>query len=160
MTSAGAPSELGVQLVTEELGVSPDQLLASHCHHPTSPHGLFAVLIQQAVWTVDSIQNALVRKAGHAREDLLHIVNGTDRSAHTSNNGYLQHTSVQIEILASRRGDAITHLQALLAAYEALNPADSAAPGRPTALNPTAAQTTSTADNPAASRSTSTSRSR
>ncbi|MFD8063963.1 hypothetical protein ACFXA0_32730 [Streptomyces cyaneofuscatus] len=64
---------------------------------------------------LDSVQSELVDRCTWAANDLTCVAAGT---AQANPLGILQSSGSQIDILAARRADAITHLKSALAAYQ------------------------------------------
>ncbi|MFD4123915.1 hypothetical protein ACFXKK_02675 [Streptomyces globisporus] len=69
----------------------------------------------RAALHLDNMQSELVDRCTWAADDLTRVAAGT---AAANPLGILQTSSTQIDILAARRADAITHLKSAMAAYQ------------------------------------------
>ncbi|RST17385.1 hypothetical protein EF908_34315 [Streptomyces sp. WAC04770] len=69
----------------------------------------------RAAQHLDNLQSELVDRCTWAAADLTRVAAGT---AAANALGILQTSGTQIDILAARRADAITHLKSALAAYQ------------------------------------------
>ncbi|MFI0004789.1 hypothetical protein ACH4NR_31925 [Streptomyces globisporus] len=69
----------------------------------------------RAALHLDSMQSELVDRCTWAADDLTRVAAGT---AAANPLGILQTSGTQIDILAARRADAITHLKSVVAAYQ------------------------------------------
>ncbi|MEU6312285.1 hypothetical protein [Streptomyces sp. NPDC047014] len=124
-SGSGGPGE---SLVRDLLGVFP-----STASMPAQAATL-AGLIQESAYRLDDIQEQLQERATQAIDQLRNIAVGRDRYRRGSTDGVLQLTGLQVDMLAARRGDAVRHLTALCAAYQAVT--RPAAPAVPIASPP------------------------
>ncbi|MEU4030561.1 hypothetical protein [Streptomyces anulatus] len=108
-----SPTAQGQQLVVQALQKQPNALRA--LHSPGSAENELAELVVRAARHLDSLQSELVDRCTWAAADLTRVAAGT---AAANPLGILQTSSTQIDILAARRADAITHLKSALAAYQ------------------------------------------
>ncbi|MFJ4973603.1 hypothetical protein [Streptomyces sp. NPDC088755] len=69
----------------------------------------------RAAQHLDNLQSELVDRCTWAAADLTRVAAGTAAANYL---GILQTSGTQIDILAARRADAITHLKSALAAYQ------------------------------------------
>ncbi|MFJ4703670.1 hypothetical protein ACIP6I_02250 [Streptomyces anulatus] len=100
-------------LVVEALQKRPNALRT--LHSPGSAENELAELVVRAARHLDSVQSELVDRCTWAAADLTRVAAGT---AAANPLGILQTSGTQIDILAARRADAITHLKSALAAYQ------------------------------------------
>ncbi|MEU3008076.1 hypothetical protein [Streptomyces sp. NPDC006863] len=107
------PTAQGKQLVVEVLHKQPSALRA--LHSPGSAENELAELVVRAARHLDSVQSELVDRCTWAASDLTRVAAGT---AAANALGILQTSGTQIDILAARRADAITHLKSTMAAYQ------------------------------------------
>ncbi|WP_236726422.1 hypothetical protein [Streptomyces sp. NBRC 110465] len=107
------PTAHGHWLVVKALQKQPNALRT--LHSPGSAEGELADLVVRAALHLDSVQNELVDRCTWAADGLTRVATGT---AAANRLGILQTSSTQIDILAARRADAITHLKSALAAYQ------------------------------------------
>ncbi|MFJ4973255.1 hypothetical protein [Streptomyces sp. NPDC088755] len=84
-------------------------------HPPGSAENELAELVVRAARHLDSVQGELVDRCTWAAADLTRIAAGT---AAANPVGILQTSGTQIDILAARRADAVTHLKSALDAYQ------------------------------------------
>lgn len=107
------PTAHGHQLVLKALQKQPNALRT--LHSPDSAENELAELVVRAARHLDSLQSELVDRCTWAAADLTRVAAGT---ATANPLGILQTSGTQIDILAARRADAITHLKSALAAYQ------------------------------------------
>ncbi|WP_239148626.1 hypothetical protein [Streptomyces anulatus] len=107
------PTTRGKQLVANALQKQPNALRALHA--PGSAENELAELVVRAALHLDNLQSELVDRCTWAADDLTRVAAGT---AAANPLGILQTSGTQIDILAARRADAITHLKSALAAYQ------------------------------------------
>lgn len=103
----------GQLLVVKALQKRPKALRT--LHPPGSAENELAELVVRASQNLDSLHSELVDRCAWAADDLTRVAAGT---AAANPLGILQTSSTQIDILAARRADAITHLKSALAAYQ------------------------------------------
>lgn len=108
-----SPTAHGHQIVTKTLKAHPDTL--RHLHQPGSAEDELAELVVRAARHLDSLQSELVERCTWAAADLARVASGTTAA---NSLGILQNSGLQIDLLAARRADSITHLKSALAAYQ------------------------------------------
>ncbi|MFE3389540.1 hypothetical protein [Streptomyces anulatus] len=127
----------GQLLVVKALQKRPKALRT--LHSPGSAEDELAELVVRAALHLDSMQSELVDRCTWAADDLTRVAAGT---AAANPLGILQTSGTQIDILAARRADAITHLKSALAAYQrATTPQSQRAVPVPPFLSRTSGQT-------------------
>ncbi|MEW1616025.1 MULTISPECIES: hypothetical protein [unclassified Streptomyces] len=107
------PTAHGHRLVVETLQKRPNALWT--LHSPGSAENELAELVVRAARHLDNLQSELVDRCTWAAADLTRVAAGT---AAANPLGILQTSGTQIDILAARRADAITHLKSTMAAYQ------------------------------------------
>ncbi|MGW1235015.1 hypothetical protein [Streptomyces californicus] len=103
----------GQQLVVRVLQKRPNALRT--LHPPGSAENELAELVVRAAQNLDSLHSELVDRCTWAAADLTRVAAGT---AVANSMGILQTSGPNIDILAARRADAITHLKSALGAYQ------------------------------------------
>ncbi|QPP05175.1 hypothetical protein G4Z16_00850 [Streptomyces bathyalis] len=114
---------IGSQMVIELIGTPPRQL--ARLHASDRAEDTVAQLVVTGARHLDYLHEQLASQAQQAADNLTRVATG---KAHINSLGVLQNSATQIDILASRRADAMEHLKEMIHAYRQLTTHTGASP--------------------------------